>query len=44
MVALTPLVTILLRGVAGRVRNKGASDALRGELARAEDSILYYDM
>ena len=44
MVAMTPLVTIQLLGLAGRVRKKLASDALRAELARAEDSILYYDM
>ena len=43
MVAMTPLVTIQLLGLAGRVRKKLASDAIRAELARAEDSILYYD-
>ena len=43
MVAMTPLVTIQLLGLAGRVRRKLESDALRAELARAEDCILYYD-
>ena len=43
MVAMTPLVTIQLLGLAGRVRKKLENDALRAELARAEDSILYYD-
>ena len=42
--ARAPLVTIQLVGLAGRVRKKRANDALRAELARAEDSILYYDM
>ena len=43
MVAMTPLVTIQLLGLAGRVRRKLARSALRSELARAEDTILYYD-
>ena len=43
MVAMTPLVTIQLLGLAGRVRKKLENDALRAELARAEDSILYSD-
>lgn len=43
MVAMTPLVTIQLLGLASRVRKKLENDALRAELARAEDSILYYD-
>lgn len=43
MVAMTPLVTIQLLGLAGRVRKKLAADALRYEVARADDSILYYD-
>ena len=43
MVAMTPLVTIQLLGLAGRVRRKLAHDALRSELARAENNILYYD-
>ena len=43
MVAMTPLVTIQLLGLAGRVRRKMARSALRSELARAEDTILYYD-
>ncbi|WP_243421245.1 DUF1538 domain-containing protein [Pseudoflavonifractor phocaeensis] len=43
MVAMTPLVTIQLLGLAGRVRKKLENDALRAELAQAEDSILYYD-
>ncbi len=43
MVALSPLVTIQLLGMAGRVRKKLAADALRSEIAKAEDCILYYD-
>ena len=43
MVAMTPLVTIQLLGLAGRVRRKLARRALRSEIARAEDTILYYD-
>lgn len=43
MVALSPLVTIQLLGLTGRVRKKLAADALRSEVARAEDCILYYD-
>ena len=43
MVAMTPLVTIQLLGLAGRVRRRMARSALRSELARAEDTILYYD-
>lgn len=43
MVAMTTLVTIQLLGLAGRVRRKMARSALRSELARAEDTILYYD-
>ena len=43
MVAMTPLVTIQLLGLAGRVRRKLARSALRAEIARAEDTILYYD-
>ena len=43
LVAMTPLVTIQLLGLAGRIRRKLAADALRSELARAEDGILYYD-
>ena len=43
MVAMTPLVTIQLMGLAGRVRKQLAAKALRLELARAEDVVLYYD-
>lgn len=43
MVAMTPLVTIQLLGLAGRVRKKLAANALRSEVAKAEDCILYYD-
>ena len=43
MVAMTPLVTIQLLGLAGRVKKKLVSDALRAELAKAEDCILYYE-
>ena len=43
MVAMTPLVTIQLLGLAGRVRKKLVANALRSEIAKAEDCILYYD-
>ena len=43
MVAMTPLVTIQMLGLAGRVKKKLVSDALRAELAKAEDCILYYE-
>ena len=43
LVAMTPLVTIQLLGLAGRVKKKLVSDALRAELAKAEDCILYYE-
>ena len=40
---MTPLVTIQVLGLAGRVRRKLASDALRAELMRVKDCVLYYD-
>lgn len=43
LVAMTPLVTIQLLGLAGRVRKRLADDALRSELARVEDCVLYYE-
>ncbi len=43
LVAMTPLVTIQLLGLAGRVKKRLADDALRAELARVEDRVLYYD-
>ena len=43
LVAMTPLVTIQVLGLAGRVRRKLASDALRAELMRVKDCVLYYD-
>ena len=43
LVAMTPLVTIQLLGLAGRVKKRLADDALRAELAKAEDCVLYYD-
>ena len=43
LVAMTPLVAIQLLGLAGRVRKRLADDALRAELARVEDCVLYYD-
>jgi len=43
MVAMTPLVTIQLLGLAGRIRKKLAAHALRNELERADDCVLYYD-
>ena len=43
MVAMTPLVTIQLLGLAGRIRKKLAAKAMRRELERADDCVLYYD-
>ena len=43
LVAMTPLVTIQLLGLAGRVKKRLADDALRAELAKVEDCVLYYD-
>ena len=43
LVAMTPLVTIQLLGLAGRVKKRLADDARRAELAKAEDCVLYYD-
>ena len=43
MLFRSPLVTIQLLGLAGRVKKKLVSDALRAELAKAEDCILYYE-
>ncbi len=43
MVAMTPLVTIQLMGLAGRVRKRLAAEALRLEVARVEDVVLYFD-
>ena len=43
LVAMTPLVTIQLLGLAGRIRKKLAAKALSRELERADDCVLYYD-
>ncbi len=43
LVAMTPLVAIQLLGLAGRVKKRLADDALRAELARAEDCVLYFE-
>lgn len=43
LVAMTPLVTIQLMGLAGRMRKKLAVQALRAEIAKVEDCVLYYD-
>ncbi|MDE7262501.1 MAG: DUF1538 domain-containing protein [Oscillospiraceae bacterium] len=43
LVAMTPLVTIQLLGLAGRVKKRLADDAMRTELAKVEDCVLYYD-
>ena len=43
LVAMTPLVTIQLMGLAGRMRRKLAVEALRAEIAKADDCVLYYD-
>ena len=43
LVAMTPLVAIQLLGLAGRVKKRLADDALRAEMARVEDCVLYYE-
>ena len=43
LVAMTPLVTIQLMGLAGRMRRKLAVQAVRAEIAKADDCVLYYD-
>ena len=43
LVAMTPLVTIQLMGLAGRLRRKLATDALHAEMARVRDCVYYYD-
>jgi len=43
LVAMTPLVTIQLMGLAGRMRKKLARQAIQAEIARVDDCILYYD-
>ncbi len=43
LVAMTPLVTIQLMGLAGRMRKKLAHQAIQAEIARVDDCILYYD-
>lgn len=43
LVAMTPLVAIQLLGLAGRVRKRLADDALKAELARVRDCVVYYD-
>jgi len=43
LVAMTPLVAIQLLGLAGRVRKRIADGALRAELAKVEDCVLYFD-
>ena len=43
LVAMTPLVAIQLLGLAGRVRKRLADDALRAELSKVEDGVLYYN-
>ena len=43
LVAMTPLVAIQLLGLAGRVRKRLADDALKAEMAKVEDCVLYYD-
>ena len=43
LVAMTPLVTIQLMGLAGRMRRKLAVQAVRAEIAKANDCVLYYD-
>lgn len=43
MVAMTPLVTIQLMGLAGRMRRKLEAQALQAEIAKADDCVLYYD-
>ena len=43
LVAMTPLVTIQLMGLAGRMRRKLATGALHSEMARVKDCIVYYE-
>lgn len=43
LVAMTPLVAIQLLGLAGRVRKRLADDALKAELSRVKDCVVYYD-
>ena len=43
LVAMTPLVTIQLMGLAGRLRRKLATGALHAEMARVRDCVYYYD-
>ena len=43
MVAMTPLVTIQLLGLTGRIRRKLVKRALQMEIDKAEDCILYFD-
>ena len=43
LVAMTPLVTIQLMGLAGRMRRRLAHQAIVAEIARIDDCILYYD-
>ena len=40
---MTPLVTIQLMGLAGRLRRKLATGALHAEMARVRDCVYYYD-
>ena len=40
---LVALVAIQLLGLAGRVRKRLADDALKAEMAKVEDCVLYYD-
>lgn len=42
-VAMAPPVDNQLLGLAGRVRKRLADDALKAELAKVEDCVLYYD-
>lgn len=43
LVAMTPLVAIQLLGLAGRVKKRLADDALKAELSRVQDCVVYYD-
>ena len=43
MVAMTPLLTIQLLGITGRLKREIGSRVLAAQLERTEDTVLYYD-
>ena len=44
MVAMTPLVTIQVMGLASQLRHKWAVRRLRGQLEQVEDTIVYFEV